>query len=111
MIAKDFRILSGYLTNTSVPLDAPKPALKSISLAPSFLRLDSVRILQQLRQLATLSLQIRVPANMLMVDEDVRHRALGRHLLEGILDSCAIICPSNQNTALQDHQVSHDVPT
>lgn len=54
--------------------------------------LDRVRILQHLRELALLRLQFRVPADVLLVDENVGDGALVRHLLEGVLDRGAIIC-------------------
>jgi len=37
------------------------------------------------------SLKIRVAANVLLVDKDIWHRALVRHLLEGILHRRAVI--------------------
>ena len=59
--------------------------------------LNSSGLLQQVRQLAALSLQIRVPADMLVVDEDVRDGALVGDFLQRILDGRSIIwyqCPS-----------------
>jgi len=50
-----------------------------------------MRLLQHLRQLALLALQIRIPANMLLGDEDVGHGALVRHLLERVLDRCTVV--------------------
>jgi hypothetical protein len=49
-------------------------------------------ILQHLRELALLGLQLGVAANMLVVDEDVRDGALVGHLFERILDCGAIVC-------------------
>ena len=54
--------------------------------------LSSSRLLQQLRKLATLGLQIRVPTNVLVVDEDIRDGALLGHFLERVLDRCSVIC-------------------
>lgn len=54
-------------------------------------RLNSTSLLQQSRQLALLSAQIRVAADMLLLDEDVGHSALGSDLLERILDRGAVI--------------------
>lgn len=53
--------------------------------------LDSLRILEQLRQLALLRLQVRVAAHVLLVDEDVRDGSLLGHLLQGVLDVCAVV--------------------
>ncbi len=50
-----------------------------------------MRLLQHLRQLALLALQIRIPANMLLGDEDVGHGALVRHLLERVLDRRSVV--------------------
>ena len=53
--------------------------------------LDSSSFLQKLRQLVFLSLKIRIPTDMLVVDEDIGYGALVGYLLEGILDGCSII--------------------
>jgi hypothetical protein len=45
-----------------------------------------MRRLEQIRQLALLRLQIRVAADVLLVDEDVGDGTLVCHLLERILD-------------------------
>jgi hypothetical protein len=55
-------------------------------------RLDSVGILEQLRKLALLGLQLRVTTDVLLADEDVGDGALLGHLLEGVLDGGAIVC-------------------
>lgn len=53
--------------------------------------LDSPSILQQLRQLGLFALQLRIAANMLVVDEDIRHGALARNLLKRILNRGAVV--------------------
>ena len=50
-----------------------------------------MRLLQQLWQLGSLGLQVRVPANVVLADEDIWHGALLGHALERILDGCTII--------------------
>lgn len=59
--------------------------------APRLPFLDRASILQHLRQLALLALQLRVAANVLVVDEYVRDRALAGDLLERILDGGAVV--------------------
>lgn len=54
--------------------------------------LNSSGFLQQVRQLATLGLQIRVPTNVLVVDENIRDGALLGDFLERVLDRCSVIC-------------------
>lgn len=61
--------------------------------------LQSARTLQQPIQLPLLTLQIAVPANVLFRDEDVRHAALARDLLQRILQSSAVL------NLIQLHQV------
>lgn len=53
--------------------------------------LDCACLLQQIWQLALLCLELGVAANVLVVDEDVWNGALVGDLLEGILDSGAVI--------------------
>jgi hypothetical protein len=53
--------------------------------------LDCSRLLQQAREILLLRLQLRVAADVLLVDEDVRNGALGSDVLEGILDGSTII--------------------
>jgi hypothetical protein len=53
--------------------------------------LDGVGILEQLRELALLRLQLGVAANVLLADEDVGHGALLGDVLEGVLDRGAVI--------------------
>ena len=53
--------------------------------------LDSVGILEQLRKLALLGLELRVTTDVLLADEDVGDGALLGHLLEGVLDGGAIV--------------------
>jgi len=65
--------------------------LSSPTYPSPYISLNSMRLLQHLGQLALLPLQIRVPANMLLGDEDVGHGALVRHLLEGVLDRCSVV--------------------
>lgn len=61
---------------------------------PSFLpSLNSAGSLEQVGQLTLLGLQIRVAADVLLVDEDVGHSALARQFGERILDISAIVCP------------------
>ncbi|KAB8343264.1 hypothetical protein FH972_022852 [Carpinus fangiana] len=48
--------------------------------------------LQDIGQLALLGLQVRVAANVLLVDEDVGHAALLRDALEGVLDGGTVVC-------------------
>jgi len=55
-------------------------------------RLDSVGVLEQLRKLALLGLQLRVTADVLLANEDVGDGALLGHLLEGILDGGTVVC-------------------
>lgn len=54
--------------------------------------LDSVGVLEQLRKLALLGLELRVTTNVLLADEDAGDGALLGHLLEGVLDGGAIVC-------------------
>jgi hypothetical protein len=56
--------------------------------------LDGVGLLEQIRQLALLGLQVRVPPDVLLIDEDVGDTALVRDFLEGVLDRGAVICRS-----------------
>ena len=63
--------------------------LKLASRASVFL--DSMRILQQLRQLLLLPLQLRIAANMLLTDEDVGDGALMGHAFQSILDVRAVV--------------------
>lgn len=53
--------------------------------------LYSVGLLQESRELALLSLKIRVTTNVFLVDEDVGYRALFCHVLESVLDGRTII--------------------
>jgi len=53
--------------------------------------LNSAGLLQQIWQLRLLGLQVRVPTNVFLGNEDVRNGALGRYLFERILDRSAII--------------------
>merc|ERR1711915_1161377 len=53
--------------------------------------LNSVGILEQLRELALLALQLGVAANVLLADENVGDRALVGHLFKGILNSGTVI--------------------
>ena len=53
--------------------------------------LDCICLLQNLWQLALLRLQLRIAADVLVVDEDVRNRALLGHLFKSVLDSRAIV--------------------
>jgi hypothetical protein len=71
-----------YIMITSVPIIA----------AMLFFYLDGVGILEQLRELALLRLQLRVATDVLLSDEDVGHGALLGDVLEGILDRGAVIC-------------------
>jgi hypothetical protein len=57
---------------------------------------DGTSLLQQIGQLGLLSLQVRVAADMLLSDEDVRDGALGRYFLKRILDSGAIVCDAQR---------------
>jgi hypothetical protein len=70
-----------YVMITSVPIIA----------AMLFIYLDGVGVLEQLRELALLCLQLRVAANVLLADEDVGHGALLGDVLEGVLDRGAVI--------------------
>jgi len=54
-------------------------------------RLNSASILQQILQVPLLVLQIRVATNMLLPNEDVRHRRLARQVAERGLDRGAVI--------------------
>lgn len=70
----------------------PLPPLFPISLSPSQSRCsNSPRIPQQPVQLPLLRLQIRVPANVLLLDEDIRHGALTRQFLQSVLESGSVI--------------------
>lgn len=51
-----------------------------------------MRALQQIRQLALLTLQLRVPANVLLSDENVRHGTLRSDFLQSILNLGSIVC-------------------
>ena len=62
-------------------------------------RLDSVGILEQLRKLALLGLQLRVTTDVLLADEDVGDGALLGHLLEGVLDGGTIVCAQSSDTS------------
>jgi len=62
------------------------------------LRLNSTSPLQQAIQLALLGLQIRVPTDMLLGDEDVRHGSLARYLLERILEGAAVVCRGHEQS-------------
>lgn len=53
--------------------------------------LDGIRILQQLRQLALLALQLRIPTNMLMINENIRHASLVCHFLQSVLDRGSVV--------------------
>jgi hypothetical protein len=64
-------------------------------------RLDSVGILEQLRKLALLALQLRVTTDVLLADEDVGDGALVGHLLESVLDGGAIVCAQLLDTDTQ----------
>ena len=55
-------------------------------------RLVGIRISQHLRELRLLALQLRVSADVLMVDEDIWNASLVGHLLNGGLKRGAIIC-------------------
>lgn len=55
------------------------------------LSLNSTSLLQQVWQLALLSLQLGVATNVLLVDEDVRDTSLRSHSLEGVLDCGTVI--------------------
>jgi hypothetical protein len=57
---------------------------------------DGTSLLQQIGQLSLLGLQVRVAADMLLSDEDVRDGALGRYFLKRILDSGAIVCDAQR---------------
>lgn len=54
--------------------------------------LDGLGVLEQLRELALLALELRVAADVLLADEDVGNGTLLGHLLEGILDGGAVVC-------------------
>lgn len=68
----------------------------SIQITLLLSHLDGVGVLEQLGELALLALELRVAANVLLADEDVGHRALLGHLLEGILYRGAVVCMSGQ---------------
>jgi hypothetical protein len=57
----------------------------------SLCNLDGTSILEQRVQVALLGLQIRVPTNVLLRNEDVGHGSLARHLAEGALDRGTVI--------------------
>ena len=61
-----------------------------------FSHLDSVGVLEQRLELALLSLQLGVAANVLLADEDVGNGALVGHLLESILNCGAVVCLRRQ---------------
>ena len=65
--------------------------LRNIAHLPRVL-LDRIRLFQQLWQLSFLGLQLRVTTDMLVIDEDIRNRALMGDVLEGILDGCTVVC-------------------
>lgn len=54
--------------------------------------LNSSSILEQRRQIALLSLQVRVSANVLLRNEDVGHGGLASHLAERALDRGTVVC-------------------
>ena len=56
---------------------------------------DGTSLLQQIGQLGLLSLQVRVAADMLLRDEDVRDGSLGRYFRKRILNSGAIVCDAH----------------
>jgi hypothetical protein len=60
------------------------------------MNLDGTSLLQQTGQLELLTLQVRVTANMLLSDEDVWDRALGRDFRKRILNSGAIVCDTQR---------------
>jgi hypothetical protein len=62
-----------------------------------FLRLDSTSTLQQIIQLALLSLQVRVPTDVFLSDENVRHAALAGDLFERILEGGAVVCKKKKS--------------
>lgn len=53
--------------------------------------LDSLSILEQRWQLALLSLEVRVAADVLLANEDIRDRALASHFFKRILDLGAVV--------------------
>lgn len=53
--------------------------------------LQGTSILQQLRELASNSLEVGVTTDVLLVDEDVGHGALVGDLLESSLDGGAVV--------------------
>lgn len=57
-----------------------------------YLDVDRTCLLQQRRQLRLARLQIRISADMLLLDEDVGHGALARDFLERVLDRGAVVC-------------------
>lgn len=57
-----------------------------------FIHTLHVRSRNHIGQLTSLCLQVRVTANVLLLDEDVRHTSLTGHFLERILKSCTIVC-------------------
>lgn len=54
--------------------------------------LGSTGLLQQARELLFLRLQVRVSANVLLLDEDVWHGALAGDAFKGVLHCSTIVC-------------------
>ena len=52
---------------------------------------ERICLLEQVRKLIPLLLQVRIATDVLLVDEDVRYRALLCHLLERVLDGLSVI--------------------
>jgi len=53
--------------------------------------LNGASVLQETIELALLRLQIGVSTDVLLLDEDVRNAALTGDVLEGVLESCAVV--------------------
>ncbi len=52
---------------------------------------ERICLLEQVRKLIPPLLQVRIATDVLLVDEDVRYRALLCHLLERVLDGLSVI--------------------
>ena len=73
------------------PISPPPKFLSAISGKTLNPHLYRARLLEQRRELALLLLQVRVPTNVHVVDEDVGHGPLAANLLESGLDGCAVV--------------------
>lgn len=72
----------------------PKQVSITSNKTPNLACLQSPSLLQQLRQLSLLRLQVRVPTKVFLLNEDVGHGALVADFLESFLDGGAVVYTS-----------------